>query len=78
MKALDQIASTGTAISDTNTPGDSTDTYVISSPGSYYLTDNLNGTSGKNGILINSNDVTIDLNGFVIICGVPDRAALTA
>ena len=77
MKSLDQIASTGTAINDTNTPGDSTDTYIISSPGSYYLTGNLNGTPGKNGILISSDDVTVELNGFVVACGVAGQSSVS-
>jgi len=37
--------------------------FVISSPGSYYLTTNLSGTSG---ITISSGNVTLDLNGFTL------------
>jgi hypothetical protein len=37
MKALDQIASSGTAINATNTPGDTSYHFIISSPGSYYF-----------------------------------------
>ena len=40
--------------------------FTISAPGSYYLTTNLTGTSGNNGITISSGDVTLDLNGFVL------------
>jgi hypothetical protein len=56
MKSLDQIEPR-TAI--TSAP------YTISSPGSYYLTTNINVTSG-NAITINANNVTLDLNGFTI------------
>lgn len=44
--------------------------YTISSPGSYYVTGNLTGTSGQNGITIAANDVTLDLRGFTLQ-GVP-------
>ncbi len=58
------------AINATNTPGDSDSLYRITQPGSYYLTGNITGVSGKRGIEIASNDVTIDLNGFALL-GVP-------
>ena len=41
MKSLDQIASTGIALTATNAPGDSNHHFIISQPGSYYLTGNL-------------------------------------
>lgn len=44
--------------------------YTISQPGSYYLTTNLTGVSGNNGITIASGGVTLDLNGFALL-GVP-------
>ena len=44
--------------------------FFISQPGSYYLTTNLTGTTGANGITILSSDVTLDLNGFALT-GVP-------
>lgn len=37
---------------------------TITSPGSYVVTGNLLGGSGQNGIVVNSDGVTIDLNGF--------------
>jgi hypothetical protein len=40
--------------------------YTISIPGSYYLTGNVEVTGG-NGIAITTSDVTLDLNGFVLI-----------
>jgi hypothetical protein len=44
--------------------------YTITKPGSYYLTTNLVGTSGANGITVSSGSVVIDLNGFALQ-GVP-------
>ena len=38
--------------------------FTISAPGSYYLTGNLTGVTGQNGIAVDVNNVTIDLNGF--------------
>ncbi len=43
---------------------------LINAPGSYFLTGNIIGTSGNNGIEINANHVTLDLNGFALL-GVP-------
>lgn len=59
-----------TAINSANTPGDndvSAGLYKITKPGSYYLEDNLTGVSGKHGIKVVANNVTIDLNGFQLI-----------
>lgn len=39
---------------------------VITNPGSYYLTTNLTGVSGTNGITVISDNVTIDLRGFTL------------
>jgi parallel beta-helix repeat protein len=44
--------------------------FGITQPGSYYLTQNLVGSSGQVGISVSASDVTIDLNGFSLI-GVP-------
>lgn len=44
--------------------------HVITQPGSYYLTRSIVGVSGKGGIRIASDDVTIDLNGYTLQ-GVP-------
>src|ERR1051326_7927174 len=54
------------AINATNTPGDSTCTYLITQPGSYYLTGNVTGASARSGIKIAASDVTLDLNGFTL------------
>lgn len=58
MKSLDQVEAR-TAITNTSS------LVVISQPGSYYLTGNLTVSTGD-GIDINTNDVTLDLNGFTI------------
>jgi hypothetical protein len=50
----------------TTTPGTATSSFRITTKGSYYLTGNLNGASGKAGIEITASDVTIDLMGFTI------------
>ena len=52
------------AINAANTPGDGTCVFRITQPGSYYLTGNLTGAPGRVGIIIASNDVTLDLNGY--------------
>lgn len=54
------------AINAANTPGDADSVYKISQPGSYYLTGNVNGVSGKHGIEIAARDVRIDLCGFAL------------
>lgn len=41
--------------------------YVITQPGSYVLIGNLTGVAGQHGIDVQSDDVTIDLNGFALI-----------
>lgn len=61
MKTLDQIES--------RTPISSLP-ITIWTGGSYYLTANLTGAPGSNGITIETSDVTLDLNGFSLI-GVP-------
>lgn len=55
------------AINATNTPGDPDSVFRITQPGSYYLTGNLVGQSGKRGIEIAADGVTIDLSGFAVI-----------
>ena len=66
MKALDEIEpriNIQRAISPL--PNDANNHFIISSPGSYYLTANL-GATKANGIHVTAPDVTIDLNGFKI------------
>ncbi|MDP1661970.1 MAG: hypothetical protein Q8L55_08640 [Phycisphaerales bacterium] len=55
-----------TAVSDVNTPGTATCIFRISQAGSYYLTGNVQGVAGKNGIEITASGVTLDLNGFQV------------
>jgi hypothetical protein len=50
-----------------NLAGDAEATYVISQPGSYYLTANIVGEENKDGISVEANNVAIDLNGFSMI-----------
>ncbi|MFO0835566.1 MAG: right-handed parallel beta-helix repeat-containing protein [Phycisphaerales bacterium] len=52
------------AINSSNTPGDADSVFRIRQPGSYYLTGNVTGASGKMGIEIEASYVTLDLNGF--------------
>ena len=66
MKTLDQVEAR-IIINAANTPGDANNQFIINAPGSYYLTGNITGVSGKNCILINASSVTIDLNGFALI-----------
>lgn len=65
MKSLTDVEPR-TAINATNTPGNLSNTYVISQSGSYYLSGNVSVPSGRNGILVSASHVTIDLNGFSI------------
>jgi hypothetical protein len=58
------------AVNAQNTPGNGTAIFVISQPGSYYLTGNVQGATGKYGIQITASNVTLDLNGFTVQ-GVP-------
>jgi hypothetical protein len=59
MKTLDQLD----AKLEKRTPISSLP-FVINQPGSYYVTQDLTLASGIDGITINANDVSIDLNGF--------------
>lgn len=54
------------AINAVNTPGAFNATYMITQPGSYYLTGNITGESGKYGIIVGADGITIDLNGFTM------------
>jgi hypothetical protein len=47
--------------------GDAGAVHVISSPGSYYLSGDVTGISGRSGINILASNVTLDLNGFSVI-----------
>lgn len=54
-------------VNSTNTPGDATASFVISQPGSYCLANNITGESGKSGIRIDADSVTLDLEGFAML-----------
>lgn len=65
-------------ISLANTPGDSDCVFKITQPGSYYLSGNVTGASGKNGIKIAASDVSIDLNGFSVVGVAGTLSGITA
>jgi hypothetical protein len=65
MKTLTQVEPR-TPLDETHTPGDFNSVFRITQPGAYYLTGNLPGQSGRHGLKIDANDVTVDLNGFVL------------
>ncbi len=50
---------------DPRTPID-TAPFTITKSGSYFLTSNLTGVAGQNGIMIEASDATIDMNGFAL------------
>ncbi len=54
-------------VNSVNTPGDATAEFVISQPGSYCLGSNVVGVSGKTGIRIDADSVTLDLSGFAML-----------
>lgn len=58
------------AVNSQNTPGSAGNVFRILQPGSYYLESDVIGESGKNGIAIAADGVTLDLNGFSLR-GVP-------
>ena len=55
-----------TIVSAVNTPGTTSSVYRITAPGSYYLDRTLLGVAGRTCISIESDNVTLDLNGFSI------------
>ena len=69
MKPLDQIEPR-IAVNSANTPGDADSLFKSTQRGSYYLTGNIQGVSGKHGIEIAADGVTLDLMGFDVR-GVP-------
>ncbi|MEO5722422.1 MAG: right-handed parallel beta-helix repeat-containing protein [Chthoniobacterales bacterium] len=65
MKTLDQIEPRK-EVNATNTPGNGSALFLISTPGSYYFGGNITGVSGRAGIAISADNVTLDLNGFAL------------
>lgn len=53
------------AINATNTPGNGLAEFVITQPGSYYFTGNVN-TSSKSMLIIRASNVTVDLSGYTL------------
>ncbi len=64
MKTLSQIEPRTDVL---NLTSDDSFMFIITNSGSYYLTTNIVGVPGKNGIKIASGNVTLDLNGFAVI-----------
>jgi hypothetical protein len=75
MKTLSEVEPR-TAVNATNTPGDAGATYIISAPGSYYLTGNLVAPAGKYAVRIASSNVTLDLSGFTVSGGTGANALI--
>ncbi len=75
MKTLDEVEPR-IPINQTNTPGDDDSIYRIAAPGSYYLTENLEGETGKHGIEIAADSVSIDLRGFNLDGGFGSKSAI--
>jgi hypothetical protein len=64
MKSLSEVEA---RISVNSLPGDGTAVHIIGQPGSYYLTGDIVGVAGKDGIKITAMGVfSIDLNGFAL------------
>ena len=61
MKTLTEVEPR-TPVNAANTPGDATAVFRITQHGSYYLTGNIMGEAGKSGVVIDSDDVTLDLD----------------
>lgn len=79
----DKIARTDVGFAEPRIPVQSllssaTAQYVISQPGSYYLTGNIQGAAGKNGIEITANDVSLDLCGYAMIGGASSLSGVLA
>lgn len=66
------------AINAINTPGDAGAVYRIIRPGSYYLTRNVVGAIGQRGIEISASNVTVDLQGFVLIGSAGSLSGISA
>lgn len=65
------------AINATNTPSAIANQFVISQPGSYYLTADLTASPGTNPcIVVNASNVTLDLNGFSIRTSASDGVTI--
>lgn len=54
-------------LNQTTAPGDASAMFIITSPGSYYLSGHLSVPPGKSGIRVATHGVTVDLNGYGIV-----------
>ncbi len=72
MKTLQQVEP---RIDVATLPGSATAVRTISQSGSYYLSGQINGASGKDAIEITASGVTLDLNGF-LVAGVGPNVAI--
>ncbi|RYD61625.1 MAG: hypothetical protein EOP83_16585 [Verrucomicrobiaceae bacterium] len=63
MKTLDQIEAR-IPLNATTAPGNANGVHVIATPGSYYLTGDVQGVASKDAIIIEASNVTLDLNGY--------------
>jgi hypothetical protein len=77
MLTLSQVEAR-TPVDAIHTPGNGSVEYAITNAGSYYVTTNLFGVSGKGGIGIYTNNVTLDLNGFSLQGGTPGLIGIQA
>lgn len=76
MKTMQEVEPR-TPIGADTTPGDADSVFRITQAGSYYLTGNVTGQSGKSGIEVVADDVTIDLCGFVLEGVAGSKAGVT-
>lgn len=65
MKTLDQVEAR-IPLTATTAPGNANGVHVITTSGSYYLTGDVQGVAGKDGIVVEANNVTLDLNGYTL------------
>lgn len=64
ISALDAKSEKRIPIDPTHTSGDNNNLFIISASGSYYLPGNYSTSAAQNGINVQADNVTIDLNGF--------------
>lgn len=73
MKTIQEVydraaaAESRTPVTAETCPGSATSVHVINQAGSYFLTGNVAGQSGKAAVQINAQGVTLDLNGFSLV-----------
>lgn len=76
-KTLDEVEPR-VPLTQENAPGDADSVFVISEPGAYYLTDDVDAGAGFEGVEIASDKVTLDLNGFTIEGDAGSRSGVAA